>query len=261
MKCANRSRVFYTLGAMLVALSLSHVAIADTSESGVQGIHTGSAQGIHTGSVEGIHTGSVEGIHTGSVEGIHTGSIQGIHTGSILGIHTGSILGIHTGSVEGIHTGSVEGIHTGSVEGIHSGSVTHLVLSAPVSSININNGVFTAVGQTVFAAADVLHQLAPGDYVNVYGSVSGPGYLYADSVTLNVDPYVPGASTVLVAGIATDIDRSLGRAKLGGLDVDYTPALSSGHHPESGFVTFKGILPAHDSLSFSGVAFQKGLTE
>jgi len=277
MKSANSARLLCILGATLVAASFSQIAIADVSVSSAQGIHTGSSQGIHTGSVEGIHTGSVEGIHTGSalgihtgsilgihtgsVEGIHTGSVEGIHTGSVQGIHTGSIQGIHTGSVEGIHTGSVEGIHTGSTQGIHTGSITHLVLAAPVSSVDLDTGTFSALGQTVSASGDVLSELAAGDYVSVYGSVSGPGYLYADAVMISAERYIPGSSSILVTGFATEIDRALGRARLGGLDVDYTAALSSGMHPETGFVTFQGTQPLQDVASLVGTSFRNGFIE
>ena len=78
MGSAKSARVLCTLGATLVAMSVSLVAHAETTNSDLNGIHTGGVKGIHTGSALGIHTGSVSGIHTGSTAGIHTGSGRGI---------------------------------------------------------------------------------------------------------------------------------------------------------------------------------------
>ena len=282
MKSAYSARVLCILGATLVATSLSQIALAETTESAAQGLHTGGVNGIHSGGVlgihsggvlgihsggvNGIHTGGVNGIHTGGVNGIHSGGVTGIHTGGVNGIHTGGVLGIHSGGVTGIHTGGVNGIHTGGVNGIHTGGVNgiwtgeaYLVLSAPVASVDLNGGTFVSMGQTVSASREMLGGLAPGDFVSVYGSVSGPGYLYADAVFLNADRYIPGSSEVLVSGIATDIDRSMGLATLGSLKVDYTSTLSSGLHPESGYITFFGTQPQLGTETLTGRAFERGL--
>ena len=211
---------------------------------GVTGIHTGGVTGIHTGGVLGIHTGGVTGIHTGGVTGIHTGGVSGIHTGGALGIHTGGVTGIHTGGVAGIHTGGAAGIHTGGVAGIHTGGVndveSSLVLAGPVGSIDLESGLVRALGQTISVSRDMIDRVNTGDFVTVYGSVVGQGYLYADSIEVALEPYVPGASEIVVAGMPQDVDLLTGTAMIGDMEVDYTPALSMGTAPESGLVTFRG---------------------
>jgi hypothetical protein len=268
MNSARSAKVLGILGATLIATSISAVANAGIHTGSVNGIHTGSVNGIHSGSVNGIHTGSVNGIHTGSVNGIHTGSVNGIHTGSVNGIHTGSVNGIHTGSVNGIHTGSVNGIHTGSVNGIHTGSVngihtgsikgddaiieSQLVLSAPVSSVDAQSGIFRAMGQTILVSTDVAAVISVGDYVSVYGTVAGPGYLYADVVFFSSDQYVPGVSEIIVSGMISSVDRSLGLAKIGELTIDYTQSLATGEHPDAGLNTFRGVQAQSGSHSLLG---------
>jgi hypothetical protein len=101
------------------------------------------------------------------------------------------------------------------------------VLAGPVDSIDPINGVFMAMGQTVMASQGMLSSMSVGDF----GSVVSSGWLYADSVSVANDMYVPGATAVFVSGIPSAIDPVLGQAKLGELTIDYTAALSGGAIP------------------------------
>ena len=234
----------------------------------VLGINTGDVTGINTGDVLGINTGDVTGINTGDVLGINTGDVTGINTGDVLGINTGDVTGINTGDVTGINTGDVTGINTGDVTGINTGDVVSvgaivsvdsefgspglaLVLSGPVESIDLVNGVFTSMGQTVVASTTMLRGLSEGDYVSVNGSVMGAGWLYADGVSVSEEMYVPGASPVVVTGIMSSLDEDLGSVTVGGLTVDYTPAMGNGILPRGNLFVFSGIQPVQEGVLLS----------
>jgi outer membrane lipoprotein SlyB len=197
----------------------------------------------------GIHGSSVNGIHGSSVDGIHGSSVDGIHGSSVDGIHGSSVDGIHGSSVDGIHGSSVDGIHGSSVDGIHGSSVT--VLAGPVDSIDRINNVFVAVGQTVMASQEMLSTMGVGDFVSVNGSVVSSGWLYADSISVATDMYVPGATEVFVTGIPSEINAILGQAKLGELTIDYTAAMSGGAMPSGLSLGFSGIQPVSGGLLVS----------
>jgi hypothetical protein len=175
--------------------------------------------------------------------------VDGIHGSSVDGIHGSSVDGIHGSSVDGIHGSSVDGIHGSSVDGIHGSSVT--VLAGPVDSIDRINNVFVAVGQTVMASQEMLSTMGVGDFVSVNGSVVSSGWLYADSISVATDMYVPGATEVFVTGIPSEINAILGQAKLGELTIDYTAAMSGGAMPSGLSLGFSGIQPVSGGLLVS----------
>ena len=124
-------------------------------------------------------------------------------------------------------------------------------MAGPVTSIDRINGIFESMGQIVLASQSMLGSIQVGDYVSVNGSVISSGWLYADDVSVFAESYVPGASAVFVTGIPSAIDLSTGRAQIGGLTIDYTPALSSG---DLGFgleMSFSGIQPVRRGLLIS----------
>jgi hypothetical protein len=218
------------LGATLIAALLPLSAIA----------------GINGGDVSGINGGDVNGINGGDVNGINGGDVYGINGGDVYGINGGDVNGINGGDVYGINGGDVNGINGGDVNGINGGDV--LVLAGPVDSIDPINGVFMAMGQTVMASQGMLSSMSVGDFVSVNGSVVSSGWLYADSVSVANDMYVPGATAVFVPSA---IDPVLGQAKLGELTIDYTAALSGGAIPAGMSLTFSGIQPANRGLLVS----------
>jgi hypothetical protein len=97
----------------------------------------------------------------------------------------------------------------------------------------------------------MISSLNVNDYVSVQGSVAGPGLLYADSITVSAEQYVPGASEVFVTGILSSIDASTGTATLGDLQVDYTSSLSSGRAPGGVLWSFRGTQPANQGVMLS----------
>ncbi len=233
MNMATGARAGMVLGATLIAVIPFSIALA----------------GIHGSSVEGIGSSSVEGIHGSSIEGIHGSSVDGIHGSSVGGIHGSSVDGIHGSSVDGIHGSSVDGIHGSSVDGIHGSSI--FVLLGPINSINSREGVFVSMGQSVMASPEMLNTLNVGDLVAVHGSISGPGWLYADSVTVSAEQYVAGATEVFVSGILSSIDVSTGTAMLGSLTVDYTSSLGSGRMPTGVVWAFRGTQPSSRGVMLS----------
>ena len=176
-------------------------------------------------------------------------AIAGINGGDVSGINGGDVYGINGGDVYGINGGDLNGINGGDLRGINGGDA--LVLAGPVDSIDPINGVFMAMGQTVMASQGMLSSMSVGDFVSVNGSVVSSGWLYADSVSVASDMYVPGATAVFVSGIPSAIDPVLGQAQLGELTIDYTGALSGGAIPAGMSLTFSGIQPANRGLLVS----------
>jgi hypothetical protein len=129
--------------------------------------------------------------------------------------------------------------------------ITGLVLAGPVSSIDRINGVFESMGQIILASQSMLNSMRIGDYVSVDGSVVSGGWLYADNVSVFAESYVPGASPVFVTGIPSAMDPLTGRAQIGGLTIDYTPALSSGDLGIGLEMSFSGIQPVRRGLLIS----------
>ena len=56
---------------------------------------------------------------------------------------------------------------------------------------------------------------------------------------------------MFVTGIPSSIDIDLGIARIGNLDVDYTPALSGFNHPQGNILAFGGIQPINKGLVIS----------
>jgi hypothetical protein len=108
-----------------------------------------------------------------------------------------------------------------------------------------------AVGQTVMASQTMLSSMSVGDFVSVNGSVVSSGWLYADSISVSNDMYVPGASQVFVTGIPSEVDPLLGQARLGELTIDYTAAMSGGAIPSGLSLSFSGIQPVSRGLLVS----------
>ncbi|HEX5763972.1 MAG TPA: hypothetical protein VFY27_00250 [Woeseiaceae bacterium] len=88
----------------------------------------------------------------------------------------------------------------------------------------------------------------------VDGTVAGPGYIYADRVTVSSEQYVPGATQVFVTGIPSVVDRNLGRVSMGSLVVDYTSSLAGGYPAAGAIWTFKGTQPNIRGLMVAGEA-------
>ncbi len=87
--------------------------------------------------------------------------------------------------------------------------------------------------------------MAVGDFVVVYGSLTGAGQIDATGVDISADMYVPGASEVMVTGIPSSIDYSTGSMRIGDLNVDYTLSLGGNGFGEMGAaITVYGTQPA-----------------
>ncbi|MDJ0701448.1 MAG: hypothetical protein QNJ07_16485, partial [Woeseiaceae bacterium] len=204
------------------------------------GIHGSGAQGIHGSGTTGIHGSGALGIHGSGVVGIHGSGAQGIHGSGTTGIHGSGALGIHGSGVEGIHGSGVTVAEP----------IASLVLAGPVEHLDLENGVFMAVGQTVMASGSVLDGLQAGNYVAVTGTVMGSGLIYADVVE-SFSNYTPGADTVFVAGIPSEIDELTGRAYMGDLEIDFTSAIGQFDHSKSGLWEISGVQPNLKGLLIS----------
>jgi hypothetical protein len=173
-----------------------------------------------------------------------TGSGVDAITGSGVDAITGSGVDAITGSgVDAITGSGVDAITGSGVDAIiGSGSP---MLAGPIDSINPSEGTFTAVGQTVSFARDGLTGMRVGDFVTVYGSLSGAGRLDATAVEISATMYVPGVSEVFVTGIPSSVDYARGTVRIGELKVDYTPSLGGNTFGGVGAaVTVIGTQPA-----------------
>ncbi|MGB5411060.1 MAG: hypothetical protein WBN09_06000, partial [Woeseiaceae bacterium] len=191
-----------------------------------------------TGSLGISGTGVLRISGTGA-RGISGTGSQGISGTGVTGISGTGMLGISgTGALGISGTGALD-------------VSDHSVLIGPVELIDAENGVFVSMGQFVLASSVDLATLSVGDYVAVEGSVVSSGWLYADSLEVSSQPYAAGSDPVFVTGIPSSIDIDLGIARIGNLDVDYTPALSGFNHPQGNILAFGGIQPISKGLVIS----------
>ncbi|MDH3615820.1 MAG: hypothetical protein OEQ90_05035, partial [Gammaproteobacteria bacterium] len=167
--------------------------------------------------------------------------------GAALGIDGGAVAGIDGGAALGIDGGAVAGIDGGAALGIDGGAV----LSGPVDSVDLVNGVFESMGQVVMASQGMLAGMRVGDFVSVAGSVVSPGWLYADDVSVSADLYVPGATEVFVTGMLSSVDLAHGTAQIGSLTIDYTSSLGSADAPSGAMWSFAGTRPVAQGVMLS----------
>jgi hypothetical protein len=155
--------------------------------------------------------------------------------------------GIDSMGGQGIDSMGGQGIDSMGGQGIDSMGV----LSGPVDRIDTVNGIFESMGQIVMASQDALAGMNVGDFVSVQGSVVGPGWLYADEVSVSDNQYVPGATEVFVIGMLSSIDRVAGTARMGGLMIDYTASLGAGSAPSDMMWSFTGTRPVSSGVMIS----------
>jgi hypothetical protein len=215
MRSANSAKEFIFLGATLIAIASP--ASAEIDGSGAQGITSADALGITSADA------------------------QGITSADALGITSADALGITSADALGITSADVFGIAIADLQ----------LLSGPVDHINTINGVFESMGQVVMASQAMLSGMRVGDYVSVSGSVVSPGWLYADDVSVSAEPYVPGATEVVVSGMLSSVDLEKGTARMGGLTIDYTPSLGNADAPSGVAWSFRGIRPVNQGVMMS----------
>jgi hypothetical protein len=208
----------------------------------VNGItQSSSARGITQSSALGItQSSAADGITQSSL-------VDGITQSSAFGITQSSVVdGItQSSSVDGITQSSTLGITQSSfADGITQSSV----LSGPIDSIDATNGVFEAVGQTIMASQEMLSGLVVGDYVSVDGSVVAPGWLYADTLSVSTDTYIPGVHEIYLEGMPNSVDASVGQMKVGNLLIDFNAVLSNGPIPTGHSFSFRGIQPVSQGV-------------
>ncbi|MBT8068566.1 MAG: hypothetical protein KJO09_15085, partial [Gammaproteobacteria bacterium] len=191
--------------------------------SGVDAI-TGSGVDAITGSgVDAITGSGVDAITGRGVDAITGRGVDAI-TGSGVDAITGSGVDAITGSGVDAITGSGVDAITGSGVDAITGSGSPM-LAGPIDSLNLDEGTFMAVGQTISFAVDGIADMQVGDYVTVHGELAGAGYVDATAVDVSPSMYVPGVSEVFVTGIPSSVDFTLGTVQIGQLAVDYTSSL------------------------------------
>ncbi|MDH3811733.1 MAG: hypothetical protein OEU60_08505, partial [Gammaproteobacteria bacterium] len=179
--------------------------------------------------------------------GIDANDSLGIDANDVFGIDANDSLGIDANDVFGIDANDSLGIDANDALGIDANDI----LSGPVDRIDTMNGVFESMGQIVMASRDALAGMNVGDFVSVQGSVVGPGWLYADDVSVSNAQYVPGATEVFVTGMLSSVDRAAGTARMGGLTIDYTLSLGAGSAPSDMMWSFSGTRPVSSGVMIS----------
>ena len=178
-------------------------------------------------------TSAYAGNGSGHAQGIDSNGVQGIDSNGVAGIDSNGALGIDSNGALGIDAGGVQ------------------VLMGQVDRVDVANGVFHSMGQVVMASRDVLFGLRVGNFVSVNGSVVGPGWLYADTISVSPAEYVPGATEVFVSGMLSSVDYPAGTARLGGLTIDFTASLAVGAAPSGAMWRFSGTRPSIDGVMVS----------
>ena len=211
------------------------------------GIDANDAFGIDANDSLGIDANDMFGIDANDSLGIDANDAFGIDANDSFGIDANDAFGIDANDSLGIDANDMFGIDANDSLGIDANDV----LSGPVDRIDTINGVFESMGQIVMASRDALASMNVGDFVSVQGSVVGPGWLYADGVSVSNAQYVPGATEVFVTGMLSSVDRAAGIARMGGLTIDYTSSLGAGRAPSEMMWSFSGTRPVSSGVMIS----------
>ena len=242
MRTAKSARINVILGASLAAMIVPGVTVAELITRGLSAIDSSSAKGIDSSSALAIDSSSALAIDSSSALAIDSSSALAIDSSSALAIDSSSALAIDSSSALAIDSSSALAIDSSSALAIDSSSI---VLAGPVEAIDQKNGFFVSLGQYVAVGDASLDSLAVGDYVLVGGAVTSAGWIDANSIIRSDERYTAGETQVLVTGIPSSVDFSLGTAKIGGLDVDYTPSLGgSGFEGIGAAIAVIGVQPA-----------------
>ena len=245
MRIARSAGALVVLGATLIVTA--NTAIAEVGGAQALGIDSMGSLGIDSNGGLGIDSNGGQGIDSNGGQGIDSNGGLGIDSMGSLGIDSMGGLGIDSMGSLGIDSNGSQGIDSNGNQGIDSMGV----LSGPIDRIDTINGVFESMGQIVMASRDALARMNVGDFVSVQGSVVGPGWLYADDVSVSNTQYVPGATEVFVTGMLSSVDRAAGTARMGGLTIDYTLSLGAGSAPSDMMWSFSGTRPVSSGVMIS----------
>ena len=103
----------------------------------------------------------------------------------------------------------------------------------PVEQVNVKNSTIVVLGQTYQVGQKTsLASVSPGDLVSISGTETASGSAHVSGLTLLQQQNVPGATTLLVTGIASSVN-SVGEVHIGKLTVDITATLVSDSWPIS----------------------------
>jgi hypothetical protein len=100
---------------------------------------------------------------------------------------------------------------------------SELLVVGPVENVKALSGVVTVLGRDV--ATNLASQLAVGEIVEVYGTLSSDGSI-ANAKVKAKGEYIPGVSVVMTKGVVTATHPSIGTLSIGSALVDYTALLS-----------------------------------
>src|SRR5215469_18027099 len=100
-----------------------------------------------------------------------------------------------------------------------------LLVIGPVESVNAESRSAIVLGQQV--RTDAAAELAVGDSVAIYGLANRNGSIEASAIQ-SLGLYVPGATSIFIAGTVERAEPSVGRIVVNGITVDVTPAMSHG---------------------------------
>ena len=237
MRITRSAGALVALGATLIVSA--NAAAAVDGKAGALGIDANDALGIDANDSLGIDANDALGIDANDSLGIDANDALGIDANDSLGIDANDALGIDANDNLGIDANDTLGIDAGDI------------LAGPVDRIDAVNGVFESMGQIVMASRDALSRMNVGDFVSVQGSIAGPGWLYADVVSVSNTQYVPGATEVFVTGMLSAVDRAAGTAQMGALTIDYTASLGAGGAPADVVWSFAGTRPVSNGVMVS----------
>jgi hypothetical protein len=229
------------------SLGIDSMGSLGIDSMGSLGIDSMGSLGIDSMGSLGIDSMGSLGIDSMGSMGIDSMGSLGIDSMGSQGIDSMGSLGIDSMGSQGIDSMGSQGIDSMGSQGIDSMGI----LSGPVDRIDTINSVFESMGQIVMASRDALARMSVGDFVSVQGSVVGPGWLYADDVSVSNTLYVPGATEVFVTGMLSSVDRAAGTARMGGLTIDYTSSLGAGSAPSEMMWSFSGTRPASSGVMIS----------
>jgi hypothetical protein len=113
-----------------------------------------------------------------------------------------------------VASNAIAGISGGA---LRASAAVQLLIVGPVEAIKERDGTATILGQKL-----PLRSLGPvevGESVSVFGVLRADGSIMVSRVVLNGE-YVPGSSPILLTAVVQKVSPAIGRAVVGGLNVD-----------------------------------------
>ncbi|HET6629322.1 MAG TPA: hypothetical protein VFG91_06085 [Woeseiaceae bacterium] len=214
---------------VITCATTATAAIDGTDANAIDGTDALAIDGTDALAIDGTDLLAIDGTDAQAIDGTDAQAIDGTDIYAIDGTDAQAIDGTDIYAIDGTDAQAIDGTDIYAIDGTDAQAIdgTDLLVLGQVEFVADN--FFSVLGQSVFSADSRF--VRPGATVAVYGTID-------ESTGGIVNARVRTASSDLsfLRGIVDEVDRSIGRAVVSGVTVDYTALLSNGQAPDVGDV-------------------------